>query len=86
MNSDSYTNSTWRGSWPLERVLFAIAGSVVLTGSLLAALVSPWFLLLTGFAAINQLLYASFGFCGASLILRHFAGIEPGCAVSEPTK
>ena len=32
--------------WPLERVLFAIAGTVVLIGALLSALVSPWFLLL----------------------------------------
>ena len=36
-----------RSGWPLERVLFALAGTVTLLGALLAAAVSPWFLLLT---------------------------------------
>ncbi len=31
--------------WPLERVLFALAGSVALLSALLAALISPWVLL-----------------------------------------
>jgi hypothetical protein len=43
-------------SWPLERVLFALAGSVTLISALLAALVSPWFLLLTAFVCINVLI------------------------------
>jgi hypothetical protein len=30
-------------AWPLERVLFALAGTVVLVSALLAAAVSPWF-------------------------------------------
>ncbi len=70
--------TTWRGVWPLERVLFVLAGSLVLIGSILVAVVSPWFLLLTGFVALNQLLYATAGFCGASLILERFAGLRPG--------
>ena len=40
--------------WPLERTLFVIAGTVTL-GALLAALVSPWWLLLTAFVGVNQL-------------------------------
>ncbi len=46
-----------QGRWPLERVLFAIAGTVVLISVLLAVLVSGWFLLLTAFVGINQWLF-----------------------------
>jgi hypothetical protein len=56
--------------WPLERVLFALAGSMTLLSALLAALISPWFLLLTAFVGVNQWLYVLFGACPASLILR----------------
>ena len=55
--------------WPLERVLFALAGSVTLLSAFLAAVVSPWFLLLTAFVGINQWLYVVVGACPASLIL-----------------
>ena len=34
-------------AWPLERVLFLMAGIVVLASIALAVLLSPWFLLLT---------------------------------------
>jgi hypothetical protein len=39
---------------PLERVLFALAGSVTLVSALLAATVSPGFPLLTAFVGVNQ--------------------------------
>ena len=55
--------------WPLERVLFAIAGTVVLIGALLSALVSPWFLLLIAFVGLNQWLYVLAGDCPMSLLL-----------------
>jgi len=55
--------------WPLERVLFALAGTVTLVSAGLAAVVSPWFLLLTAFVGINQWLYVLAGACPASLIL-----------------
>jgi hypothetical protein len=57
-------------SWPLERVLFALAGSVTLISALLAAVVSRWFLLLTAFAGVNQWLYVLVGACPASLVLK----------------
>ena len=57
-------------TWPLERVLFAMAGTMTLLSALLAATVSPWFLLLTAFVGVNQWLYVAFGACGASLILK----------------
>ena len=56
--------------WPLERVLFALAGSMSLLSALLAATVSPWFLLLTVLVGVNQWLYVVIGACPASIVLR----------------
>ena len=65
--------------WQLERVLFALAGSVTLASALLAALVSPWFLLLTAFTGLNQWLYVTVGGCPASVVLEQVVGIERRC-------
>ena len=62
--------------WPLERVLFALAGTVTLLSALLAAAVSPWFLLLTAFVGVNQWLYVVTGACPASIILRRACGLR----------
>ena len=67
------------GRWPLERVLFALAGSMTLLSVLLAALVSPWFLLLTVFVGVNQWLFVVAGGCPASLVLERAFGLEKGC-------
>jgi Zn-dependent protease len=64
--------------WPLERVLFAMAGTVTLVSALLAAWISPWFLLLTAFAGVNQWLYVTTRACPASIVLAHF-GVDPQC-------
>jgi hypothetical protein len=69
--------------WPLERVLFALAGSVTLVSLALALLVSPWFLLLTAFVGINQWLYVLVGACPASLILGRTCGCD---SVVYPTR
>ncbi len=53
-----------------NRILFALAGTMTAAAVLLAALVSPWFLLLALFVAANQWLYALVGACPASLVLR----------------
>jgi len=66
--------------WPLERILFALAGTMTGLSAILSAFVSPWFLLLTGFVAFNQLLFVALGDCPASLILRRGFGVERGCA------
>ena len=65
--------------WPLERVLFALAGTVTLLSALLAVAVSPWFLLLTAFVGVSQWLYVTTGGCPASLVLERVVGIERGC-------
>lgn len=51
----------------LERVLFALAGSITLASVVLALLVNPWFLVAAVFAATNRWLVALSGNCPASL-------------------
>ena len=62
--------------WPLERVLFALAGTVTLASAVLAATVSPWFLLLTAFVGVNQWLYVVVGACPASVVLARTCRFE----------
>ena len=68
-----------RRRWPLERVLFALAGTMTLLSLLLAVLVTPWFLLLTVFVGVNQWLFVVVGGCPASVVLQRVVGIERGC-------
>lgn len=75
-------HSYWNNRWPLERVLFALAGTVTLTSALLAAALSPWFLLLTAFVGINQWLYVTAGACPASLVLQRLFGVS-SCRVAR---
>lgn len=62
--------------WPLERVLFAIGGTLGLISAALSALVSPMFLLLTAFVGANQLLYVAVGECPASIVLQRVFGVQ----------
>ena len=84
MSSVSHSTSpeprlaTQPSSWPLERVLFALAGSMTLLSALLAATVSPWFLLLTALVGVNQWLYVLFGNCPTSLLLGRL-GVSRAC-------
>jgi hypothetical protein len=68
-----------RRRWPLERALFLLAGTVTLASAVLAALVSPWFLLVTVFVGLSQWAYAAFGLCPASVVLTRGLGLR-GCA------
>ena len=63
-------------SWPLERVLFLMAGTMTGLSAVLAAFVSPWFLLLTGFVAVNQLAFVALGNCPSSWVLRRYLGFR----------
>ena len=80
------TDPTTSRGWPLERVLFAMAGTMTLLSALLAATVSPWFLLLTAFVGVNQWLYVAFGVCGASLILKRVFGLRSVLYPSASTR
>jgi hypothetical protein len=53
-----------------------MAGSVTLVSALLAALVSPWFLLLTAFVGANQWLYVAVGACPASIVISRVFGLR----------
>lgn len=66
------------GRWPLERVLFLMAGMVTIASVVLAVLVSPWLLLLTAFVGVSQLSYVVFGDCPSSLVMRRLFNLE-GC-------
>jgi Flp pilus assembly protein TadB len=72
MNQQSETGS----KWPLERALFLMAGTMTILSAVLVAVVSPWFLLLTGFVGLNQLVYVAVGACPASLILGRTCGLN----------
>jgi hypothetical protein len=72
--------------WPLERVLFALAGTMTLLSAALAATVSPWFLLLTVFVGVNQWLYVTVGACPASLVLGRTLGLESCRASTAPNR
>ena len=78
-------------TWPLERVLFALAGTVTLASVLLAVTVSHWFLLVTAFTGVNQWLYVTVGACPASLVLRRACGLRSAletrqAACAEPDR
>lgn len=62
--------------WPLERVLFALEGSITLISAALAALISPWVVRLTAFVGVNQWLYVLFAACPASLVLRRLFSLR----------
>jgi len=53
----------------LERILFALAGTVTLLSVALSVAVSPWFLVLATVVGLNQWLYVTVGACPASLVL-----------------
>jgi hypothetical protein len=70
MNTTSITVTRPSTHWPLERILFAMAGTMTLVGALLAAVVSPWFLLLTAFVGVSQWMYVTLRGCPASVALK----------------
>jgi membrane associated rhomboid family serine protease len=49
---------------------------MTLLSAALAALVSPWFLLLSALVGVNQWLYVLFGACPASLVLRRLFSLR----------
>lgn len=62
----------------IDRIIFAVAGTLILLGLVLGLVVNPWFFALVGFVGINMLQSAFTGFCPLAVILRK-AGL-PGSA------
>ena len=63
----------------IDRVVLGFAGCMTLLSAVLAWLVSPWFLLLTGFVGLNMLQASITGFCPAAMIFKAL-GLKAGCA------
>jgi hypothetical protein len=61
----------------IDRIVLVFAATVVLTGTLLAATVSPWFLLMPTFVGINLLQAQFTRFCPLAKLLAA-AGCERG--------
>lgn len=62
----------------VDRIVFAIAGTLVLVSAALAAFVSIWWLLLSAFVGANMLQAAFTGFCPLAAILAKL-GMKPEC-------
>jgi hypothetical protein len=50
----------------------------------LAALVSPWFLLLTAFVGVNQWLYVVVRACPASIVIKRALGLRSAIYDRQP--
>jgi uncharacterized membrane protein len=59
-------------------VLFTLAGTVTIVSTVLAVLVSRWFLLVALGVGVNELVFAAVGACPASLLLRRACRTEGG--------
>lgn len=63
----------------LDRAVLTLAGTITLLSAVLAAFVSPWWLLLTVFVGLNLLQSSFTGVCPAASIFRRL-GVSSGCA------
>jgi hypothetical protein len=63
----------------IDRIVLAFTGTMVLLSLLLGLLVSPYWLLLTGFVGLNLLQSAFTGFCPLAILLKKL-GQMPGPA------
>ena len=52
-----------------EKIIFMVAGLLVLSGVVLGHFVSPWFLILAAFPGVNMIIAAFTGFCPFTKIL-----------------
>ena len=62
--------------WPLERVLFAVAGTVTLVAVALGGFVSRWFLLLGALVGVSEWLFVTVGACPTSIVLARVFGLR----------
>lgn len=67
----------------IDRAVFTLAGSMVLSSLALAWLVNPYWLLLAAFVGANLLQAAFTGFCPAAIIFRKL-GLKEGAAFECP--
>ncbi len=72
--------------WPLERALFALAGTITLLSAALGAFVSRRFLALAALVGVSQWLYVTVGACPASIVLRRACGLRSAIYPNPATK
>jgi len=63
--------------WYLERIIWLIAGIVVLFGTFLGIVVHPYWFVLPMLAGLNMVVFALTGFCPMAVMLNKFFHIEP---------
>ncbi len=63
-------------NWYLERVIWLVAGVFALASAVLAAFVSPYWLILTALVGVNLIIFALSGFCIMANIL-YALGLRP---------
>lgn len=63
----------------IDRAVMLLAGTMVLIGTVLTALASPWWLLLPAFVGLNLVQSSVTGFCPAAVVLGKL-GLTSGCA------
>jgi hypothetical protein len=63
-------------SWYLERVMFLMAGFMVLLSLLLALAHSGYWLILTALVGVNLVVFATTGFCPSAQFF-HKLGVKP---------
>jgi hypothetical protein len=66
-----------------EKMIFLVAGTLVLTGLALGYFIAPGWLLLSAFVGVNMLQAAITGFCPLAKILR--AAKVESCTHGSPT-
>jgi hypothetical protein len=69
-------------NWYLERIIFLMAGILILAGTVLAWLHSIYWLILTALVGLNLLIFALTGFCPSANILCKM-GVKPKIARTE---
>lgn len=67
----------------VDRAVFVFAGSMLLISLVLTWLVSPYWLILTGFVGFNMIQAAFTGFCPAAMVFRRL-GLKEGPAFASP--
>src|SRR5206468_3562031 len=70
---------------PVDRQVQLIAGLMVLTGVVLGAFVSPWFLLIAAFFGAGLMFAGATGTCGLALLLMKTPWNRPAAASPDAT-
>ncbi|WP_405136380.1 DUF2892 domain-containing protein [Nocardia sp. NBC_01388] len=65
--------------WTITRLVPALAGALILLSALLAATLSPWWLVLTALVGANLMLYGAVGWCPATLAMRRLGITDQPC-------